>query len=531
MQREDEHLEFKHAERTFDFDKLLDYCVAIANEGGGKLVFGVSNPLPRRVLGTAAFTDVQGVRERLFQMLRWRVEVEEVAHADGRVVVFHVPSRPVGEALHRDGRYLMRVGESLVPMSFDQLNRIAAEAEPDFSAGAIDGADMSAIDLVALENFLEAWMARSGNRTLATLPLPQLLQDGGLLVDGRLTRAALILLGTGDALRRYLAQAEVVLEYRSSEGSIPYQQRVEFRRGFFAWYDELWKLIDLRNDQQMILSGMFRGEIPTFDEAVVREAVLNAVSHRDYRLGGSVFIRQFPRALQIISPGGFPTGVTPENLLDRQVPRNRSIAEAFARCGLVERSGQGMNRIYEGLVRQSKQLPDFSGTDAHQVSLALRGEVQNPEFVRFLNKLGADRLETFTTRHYLVLDHIQRGERVPDALRAFVGPLVDLGVLERSGRQFLLSRAFYAHLGQKGTYTRRKGLDHETNKALLLKHIQENATEGSPLGDLVQVLPHLGTRRVQGLLREMRRSGTVHVVGARRWARWYPPNPFPGAHQ
>ena len=75
--------------------------------------------------------------------------------------------------------------------------------------------------------------------------------------------------------------------------------------------------------------------------------LLNAVSHRDYRHPGSVFVRQFPRHIEIVSPGGFPPGITPENILDHQFPRNRRIAETFARCGLVERSGQGADRIVE----------------------------------------------------------------------------------------------------------------------------------------------------------------------------------------
>src|SRR5450759_4337273 len=114
--------------------------------------------------------------------------------------------------------------------------------------------------------------------------------------------------------------------------------------------------------------------VATFNEVVIREAILNAVSHRDYRLGGSVFIRQFARRIEIVSPGGFPPGITPENILFRQAPRNRRVAEVLAKCGLVERSGQGMNRIVENAIRESKRQPDFSGTDEYQVSLKLSGK-------------------------------------------------------------------------------------------------------------------------------------------------------------
>ena len=103
----------------------------------------------------------------------------------------------------------------------------------------------------------------------------------------------------------------------------------------------------------------------------MREAILNAVSHRNYQLGGNIFIRQYPRRLEIDSPGGLPLGITVENILDRQNPRNRRVAEILTKCGLVERSGQGMNLIYEELIKQSKPSPDFTRTDAYRVGPAI----------------------------------------------------------------------------------------------------------------------------------------------------------------
>ena len=271
--REDEHLEFKEAKLSFEFQKALDYCVALSNEGGGKLVLGVTNALPRRVVGSAAIPDVQHAREQAWQNLRRRVDVEEIAHPDGRVVVFHALPRPIGEPLHRDGRYLMRAGEQLVPMSFDRIQQIAAEAEPDFTAGAVHGVEIDALDRVAVDNFRDVWATRAGNPAIRGLSVEQLLADAGLSKGGILTRAALILLGSESALREHLSAAEVIFEYRSADGSLPYQQRIEFRCGFFAWYEELRDRINLRNDRQMVLSGLFRVEIPTFDEDVVREAL------------------------------------------------------------------------------------------------------------------------------------------------------------------------------------------------------------------------------------------------------------------
>lgn len=519
---EDEHLEFKLAERSYDFEKVLDYYVALANECGGRLVLGVTNAIPRRVVGSAAFPDLQDVREKIYNSLRRRIEVEEIAHPNGRVVVFHVPSRPRGEALHRDGRYLMRVGESLVPMSFDQIQRIAAEAEPDYTAQAMPDVKVADLAPLLIEDLRFQWMRKSGSRALGTLSQDQLLADAGLLRDGAVTLGAVILLGTAELLRRYVPQAEVIFEYRSSEGSTAYQQRVSYRSGFFRFNDELWKTINLRNDQQSYQDGLFRYEIPTFDETVVREAVLNAICHRDYSASESVFVRQYPRRLEVVSPGGFPPGITPENVLDRQNPRNRTLAEALELCGLVERSGQGMNRMFEQSIKQGKPIPDFNGTDAYQVSVNLRCEIQHPMFVRYLEKLGADRLESFSTQDFLILDYAQRGAPIPEALRPRVDRLIDLGAIERVGRKLMLSRDLYAGMGQRGVYSRRKGLAHDAQRELLLQHISENPTDGCPLSELLQVLPNVSDRTVRRLLQELKRDGKITPSGQRRWARWMP---------
>ena len=129
---ETQRLEFKEAKTQFDNRKLYKYCVAIANEGGGQLLLGIADKPPRPVVGTAAFNNPVEMAEKLFEAVGFRVDIEEVRHPGGRVLVFHIPPRPRGTAYHLDGAYLMRAGEELVPMSEDQLRRIFAEGGPDW---------------------------------------------------------------------------------------------------------------------------------------------------------------------------------------------------------------------------------------------------------------------------------------------------------------------------------------------------------------------------------------------------------------
>jgi ATP-dependent DNA helicase RecG len=241
-------------------------------------------------------------------------------------------------------------------------------------------------------------------------------------------------------------------------------------------------------------------------------------------MSGSTFVRQYARRIVVESSGGFPVGITTENVLDRQAPRNRRLAEVFAKCGLVERSGQGMNLMFEQSIRQGKLVPDFRGTYAHHVVVTLHGTVQDPRFPQFLETIGRETLATFDTHDYLVLDLIDRDESVSAALLPRLRRLVELGVVERIGRgkgtRYLLSRRFYVMSGRKGAYTRRRALDDEAQKELLLRHLRDNPS-GSALSELRQVLPQVGERKVQFLLQELRAEGRAELKGARRWARWF----------
>lgn len=522
LDSESEHVEFKQARNSFHFEELAEYCCALANEGGGSMILGVTDTPPRMIVGTAAFDVPDRTKIGLFERLRWRIEVAEIATPEGRVLSFIVPGRPPGRPLNCKGRYLMRAGSSLQPMTVEQITHILGETQVDFSADIVAGANASVFDTEAIAEFRSRWQRKSGRAEIAQWPDVELLENAELTVDGDPTYAGLVLLGTDKAVSRHLAQAEAVFEYRSSEGSIPYQQRQEFRRGFFSWFDAIWTTINLRNDVQQFREGLFKYDIATFDEDSVREAILNAICHRDYRDGGSIWIKQYPRLLEIESPGGLPEGITTETILVRQKPRNRRIAETLAKCGLVERSGQGMDLMFKHSIRQGKSLPDLAGSDAHRVLLRLKGDVGDPRFLRFLEQIGDEQLKRFSTDDFLAIDLVHRDEPLTDRLKERVKGLVDAGIVERSGRgKVILSRTFYAFLGEKGVHTRKKGLDRETEKELLIKHLRAASADGAPMSELLQVLKDRSRGHVQRLINELRDEGRAHVVGPTRAARWF----------
>ena len=129
---ETEVLEFKAASNQFSTDKLYEYCVAIGNEGGGYLILGIQNQKPRSVVSSRAIENPIGMCEKVFNKLNFRIDIEVVNHPAGRVVVVCIPGCAKGHPFHLDGRYLMRVGESVQPMSPDRLRRMFAEVRSDW---------------------------------------------------------------------------------------------------------------------------------------------------------------------------------------------------------------------------------------------------------------------------------------------------------------------------------------------------------------------------------------------------------------
>jgi len=210
-------VEFKLASGGFEFDNLAKYSVALANEGGGAIVLGVTDKRPRRVIGTRAFKEPGRTEAGLYEKLGHRIPVKEHHHERKRVLVVRVPARLPGTAWHYNGSFLMRAGDALVPMSDEQLRLIHLETGPDFSAEICPAARIEDLDTAAIDVLRRLWQRKAPGQDIMTRPVEQLLADAELLVGGRVMYAALILLGTREALGRHLAQAEIIFEYRSNE--------------------------------------------------------------------------------------------------------------------------------------------------------------------------------------------------------------------------------------------------------------------------------------------------------------------------
>lgn len=256
---------------------------------------------------------------------------------------------------------------------------------------------------------------------------------------------------------------------------------------------------------------MFIRDIYYFNEEVIREALLNTVCHRDYQLSGSVIIKQYPRQLVIENPGGFSSGITPENIIHRHSPRNRRIAEVFQKCGLVERSGQGADKIFRKTIEESKPLPDYSKSDSYSVTLLLKSEIQDVHFLQFFDKVISEKQISFSIDDLLLLEQLRQNLQPEPKFHENIHRLIENGIVEvfsrGRGTKYILTKKFYTQVGQKGVYTRRRGLENIEKKELILKHIS-NHQKGN-MGEFQQIFPNLTRYQIHTLLKSLKKEGKI----------------------
>lgn len=233
LKESEDKVEFKEAKRNFPYNGgshtdqterrkcFLGYVVALANEGGGILVFGMSDKSPRVVVGTNfAEGKIGALEDQTYAHLGIRVRLEELYEGSNRVLVTHVPARPVGRLMKFEGVPLMRTGGSLRNMSDEEMFRVLSEQEPDFSATICNGLTLTDLDDAAIQIMKGKYSAKQNNKGFLSLSTGQVLSDLDLMSNGRLTYAALILLGETEVIRRFLPQCRINLEYRIDPASI-----------------------------------------------------------------------------------------------------------------------------------------------------------------------------------------------------------------------------------------------------------------------------------------------------------------------
>jgi ATP-dependent DNA helicase RecG len=356
-----QNLEFKEAKNQFDREKLSAYCVAIANEGGGHLVLGVADSPPRPVVGTAAFGDVVEAADRLFQKIGFRVDVEEIAHRNGRVVVFRIPSRPHGTAYHLDGKYLMRSGQSLVPMSEDRLRAIFAEGGPDWlEEPCLDGlSPEGVIDLLDTQSFFD--LMKQPYPTDRVGVLDRLVRErlidtqDGTFVIRRI--AGLLLAKKLERFPDLARKAPRVVVY-TGESKLDTRVDQPGQRGYAVGFPGLVSFVMAQLPQNEVIENALRKSVKLLPQDSGRELVANALIHQDLSIGGaSPMIEIYANRIEISNPG--EPIVPVERFIDGYQSRNERLADFMRRMSICEEKSSGIDRVVHQAEAFQLPAPDF----------------------------------------------------------------------------------------------------------------------------------------------------------------------------
>lgn len=385
---------------------------------------------------------------------------------------------------------------------------------------------LKAEDLNALERQRIREAIRRYGGDMALLPLADEELDGALglvtTVEGirRPTLAGLLLMGRQEILRQHVPAHEIA--FQVLEGT---DVRVnEFsRKPLLQTFEEIELLFKARVSEQEIQVGLFRVPIPTYDRRAFREGFINALVHRDYSRLGAVHIRLDDDGLTLSNPGGFVEGITLQNLLVA-APRSRNplLADIVKRIGLAERTGRGIDRIYEGMLRYGRPAPDYTMSDASSVALWLPKSDADTAFLKMIltheERTGA----AMPIDSLIILSRLRQERRLtnPDlaadtqkseqATRTTLEKLVEAGLIEAHGagrgRSYILSAKVYKKAGQKAAYVRQAGFDPIQQEQMVIKFIEKHGSiRRADVADLCKISPFQATR----LLKRLAKDGKI----------------------
>lgn len=496
MRESEDHVEFKRCQQgNLSFngsDKqkpsdrrkcILGYVVALANANGGYLVLGMEDAFPHKVVGTSQCENALGKLENeIYKALQIPVDAYELFdEQNNRVVVVEIPRHPVGKALRFEDVPLWRSGEELIPMPDKVLFSILQETDPDYSQAICEGVTIDDLDKEAIDILKEKYARKQNNPTFTSLSDRQALSDLKLIEGNKVTNAAVLLVGKAEIIQQNFPQAKVQHEFRTTEGQERFDKRLSFVAPFYILIDQLWKAVNDRNGSVPVQEGAYMFDIPFFNEEVIREVINNAFAHRDYRLASEIVIKQYPTKLSVISPGGFPIGVTLENILTvSSTPRNRLLADVLAATGIVERSGQGMDVIFRLTLSEGKQTPDYSKTNDYQVTAILSATVKDPGFALFIKSIQQELPENQKLSVFDVLTFcaIREGKQPKD--KEIAKRLYSMGYLEKRGKtsaiRYILPRRYYGLTGNQSEYSELTDWDDEQIWSVLFRYLKKYGT-------------------------------------------------------
>lgn len=527
---ENEVVEFKEAKRTYDLNKLGRYFSALSNEACLKglksawLVFGVKDN--QTVVGTqfrVTAKDLQSLKKEVADKTTNRltfIEIYEISHPDGRVLLLEIPAAPQGLPVSWDGHYYGRDGESLGPLNLEEIERLRAQNKvDDWSAGILYAATIDDLDATAVVLAREKYTQK--NPKLAE-DIPKwntetFLNKAKLTINGKITRTAILLLGKPEASHLINpATATVTWILKDRDGLE--RDYEHFGCPLLLSVDEVFHKIRNLKYRYMKEGTLFPEEVDQYDPYIIREALNNAIAHQDYNLAGKITVVEFEDGRLCFSNLGRFIPKTVESVIQANAPeiryRNRFLVDAMVGLNMIDTIGSGIRKMFYIQKKRFFPLPEYELAD-DRVQVTITGRVVD---IAYAKKLAA--YPDLTLEDIVLLDRVQKRKPITDQQARH---LKVQGLIEGRKPNYHISEQLADHSAERAQYIRNRAFDDQYYKKQILEYL-EVYKEAKRLDIDMLILDKLPdildekqkSNKVKNLLQAMRRAGLIDLDG-RTW--------------
>ncbi len=533
---EGQHIDFKEwgaGSSSEQLKRVVRAAVCMANGGGGTVVFGVADRVKGRsvaVVGVPRHISTNSLGRKVYHgtepKLKPTFEEVEVPEGTGRLIIMHVHSGipPYTDA---SGRGTIRMGKDCLPLTGSQLRRLGeVPAGSDYTAETVDASFSSAFSAAAMEALRAAATRERASETLLERGDMDLLEAIGATDADRPSRAAILLAGSSAALRRHVPLC--VWTYIRMTSHTDYSERADGTDAIPVAVDRITERIMAHNPIETVREGVYHFEHRAYPELALREALLNAFCHSDYRVGSPRLVKQYGDRIEITNPGGFLGGVTRENILHhRPVARNPRLVDALVRLRMVNRTNLGIERMYRAFLIEGKRPPiiDDIGGAVRVTFYASRFSVPFHSFAMDEERSG----RSLSVDHLLILNRLSLDGEIElataaglcqrpkeQALATLNAMEADSRYLERVGPDdsWTLSRELRRRILVAGE----EAEDWAVLRSRVLRVIRRSSEVGdSPLANSdVRRITGLDRHQARRLIGELRAQGLVAVQGRGR---------------
>jgi ATP-dependent DNA helicase RecG len=530
---ESQQLDFKQwITRSFDdnIKLMLKMAVCMANGGGGSVVFGVADKVKGRsnaILGVPKDVDTTIFQKRIYEKTDPHLTpvFEDITVPEGstRLLLMNVfPGMPPYTTT--DGSATIRQGKDCIPYTGSLRRKMMdTSSQLDFTDEIIHEDWQNLFSHSAMERVREIMSRERVDESLLTLSDEDLLRSIGALKENYFTKGSLLLVGKPEAISKFIPQYK--WSFRKMISDTDYSHRDDGTHAIPVALYELERYIAVDNPMVTVESGLVHPEFSTYPTIALREALLNAFGHRDYRMNGTIMLKQYKDKLILTNPGEFVGGITPKNILHHPpVARNNHLMDLLDRLKLVNRSNLGVSRIFRSLLIEGKEPPIYREVGSN-IELTFISSPLNKDFKNLINHMAQEK-NHIDVDHLLILQYLIRHEEIDTSIAAEVAQRSmeqarellskmqnEFNLLESigrgKGRYFTLSRSAYKLLKGELQYERQQILDKEAVKIRILSILK---TDRSLTNKEIRQLTGMNQKQVQRLVKELEPDG-VKIVG------------------